>query len=199
MEFRWNGRGRGTVGLLQSYNIPHCGIIAANSLERPTMNNLTQLKIRKPRGTRATAASFASAVAVAFVGVLSIAGCKDISQPYKMVDELMTDPLPFKGKPMKIHGWVEPGSIKEVVVAQEMHRSFVLQKDGKKIFITNIGPKPDTFRDQSEVVASGILVEKNGEYSFEASELQAKCPSKYEGAQANKDLLNDPNSGPQYK
>jgi cytochrome c-type biogenesis protein CcmE len=126
------------------------------------------------------------------ISLLGATSCKDISQPYKMVDELMTDPVPFKGKIMKVHGWVEPGSIKEVVVEQEMHRSFVLQKDGKKIFITNIGPKPDTFRDQSEVVASGILTEKNGEYTFEATELQAKCPSKYEGAQANKDLLNKP-------
>jgi cytochrome c-type biogenesis protein CcmE len=140
---------------------------------------------------RSVTASIAAATLLLVTSMMSIA-CKDISQPYKMVDELMKDPTPFKGKEMKVHGWVEPGSIKEVVVDQEMHRSFVLQRSGKKIAVTNIGPKPDTFRDQSEVVAYGMLVEKNGEYSFEAKELQAKCPSKYEGAQANKELLNDP-------
>jgi cytochrome c-type biogenesis protein CcmE len=121
---------------------------------------------------------------------ISATAC-DFSQPYKMVDELMKSPAEYKGKEMKIHGWVEPGSINEKVVDQETHRSFVLMREGKKIVVNHMGPKPDTFRDQSEVVAAGVLTEKNGEYIFEAKELQAKCPSKYEGAQGNKNLLKD--------
>ena len=116
---------------------------------------------------------------------LGLTAC-DFAQPYKMVDELMAAPNNYKGKEMKIHGWVEPGSINERVVDQETHRNFVLQREGKKIKVTHIGPKPDTFRDQSEVVAAGVLTQVGDDYVFQAKELQAKCPSKYEGAQNNK-------------
>jgi cytochrome c-type biogenesis protein CcmE len=102
------------------------------------------------------------------------------AQHYKMVDDLMKAPHDWVGHEMKVHGWVQPGSIKEQIVGQEMHRSFTLQHSGKKIFVTHIGPKPDTFRDQSEVVASGNLVQQaDGTYQFEAKDLMAKCPSKY--------------------
>ncbi len=111
------------------------------------------------------------------------------AQHYKMVNDLMKAPAEWVGRDMKVHGWVQPGSIKEQIVDQEMHRSFTLQHSGKKIYVTHIGPKPDTFRDQSEVVASGNLVlQKDGSYLFEAKELMAKCPSKYEGPQSNKKL-----------
>jgi cytochrome c-type biogenesis protein CcmE len=113
------------------------------------------------------------------------------AEHYKMVDELMKAPSEWVGRDMRIHGWVLPGSIKEQIVDQEMHRSFVLQHSGKKIYVSHVGPKPDTFRDQSEVVASGNLVQQgDGSYAFEARELMAKCPSKYEGAQSNKKLMN---------
>jgi cytochrome c-type biogenesis protein CcmE len=113
------------------------------------------------------------------------------AQHYKMVDDLMKSPKEWIGRDMKVHGWVLPGSIKEQIVDQEMHRSFVLQHSGKKIYVTHIGPKPDTFRDQSEVVASGtVVLQPDGTYQFEAAELMAKCPSKYEGAQSNKKLQN---------
>lgn len=111
------------------------------------------------------------------------------AQHYKMVNDLMKAPDDWVGREMKVHGWVQAGSIKEQIVDQEMHRSFVLQHSGKRISVTHIGPKPDTFRDQSEVVASGnLILQKDGSYKFEAKELMAKCPSKYEGAQSNKKL-----------
>lgn len=111
------------------------------------------------------------------------------AQHYKMVDQLMASPAQWEGREMKIHGWVQAGSIKEQVVGQEMHRSFVLEHTGKRIAVAHVGPKPDTFRDRSEVVATGNLLKKpDGSYQFEATELMAKCPSKYEGAQSNKKL-----------
>ena len=79
---------------------------------------------------------------------------------------------------------------------------------GKKIRVFSAGPKPDTFKDQSEVVATGhivpaaqmgkmasdlgVRIDSDMQYVVEASELMAKCPSKYEGAQANKKLDEDP-------
>ena len=126
------------------------------------------------------------------------------AQHYKMVDELLTEGNLDKwdGSELKVHGWVEAGSIVEKVVNQEMHRTFILQKDGKRIRVFSTGPKPDTFKDLSEVVATGHLVkstemttladgmgvrlESDMPYVVDSSELMAKCPSKYDGAQVNK-------------
>jgi len=125
------------------------------------------------------------------------------TQTYMMVDELMAGDLSrYEGKEMKVHGWVVAGTIKEKVANQETIRSFVLHVKGKKIRVFNKGPKPDTFKDQSEVVATGrlrkvaeakemaaaleIQLEPDLAYIVDSTELQAKCPSKYDGAQGNK-------------
>jgi cytochrome c-type biogenesis protein CcmE len=134
------------------------------------------------------------------------------AQHYKMVDDLVSGGMDqWNDKELKVHGWVEAGTITETVVNQELQRSFVLQKGGKKIRIFNKGPKPDTFKDQSEVVATGrlvpasnlkqlaadlckpktdgglpngcpIRVDAEQAWVVESSELMAKCPSKYDGA-----------------
>jgi cytochrome c-type biogenesis protein CcmE len=135
------------------------------------------------------------------------------AQHYRMVDELVGDGFTrWTDKELKVHGFVEAGSIVESVVGQVQHRTFVLQKNGKKIRIFNEGPKPDTFKDQSEVVATGRLIrasevqalatdmckkqpapvgcplrtDAEQEWVMESSELMAKCPSKYDGAPTTK-------------
>lgn len=105
---------------------------------------------------------------------------------YKMVDEVAAAPDIWDGKILKVHGWVEAGSIHEAVQDQEMHRSFVLEHKGRRILVKNTGPKPDTFRDKAEVVAEGKIVLENGEPVLIATNLMAKCPSKYEGANREK-------------
>jgi cytochrome c-type biogenesis protein CcmE len=136
------------------------------------------------------------------------------AQHYMMVDELVKTPFEqWNDKELKVHGFVEAGSIVESVVGQVEHRTFVLQKDGKKIRVFSQGPKPDTFKDQSEVVATGRLVkasdmqqlanglcahpekaatacpiraEAEQAYVVDSTDLMAKCPSKYDGATSNK-------------
>jgi cytochrome c-type biogenesis protein CcmE len=137
------------------------------------------------------------------------------AQHYMMVDELVKTPLEeWNGKELKVHGYVEAGSIVENVVGQVEHRSFVLQKEGKRIRVFSQGPKPDTFKDQSEVVATGRLVKasemqalatelckakgdktpigcpirSDAEQTWvvDSTDLMAKCPSKYDGATSNK-------------
>jgi cytochrome c-type biogenesis protein CcmE len=127
------------------------------------------------------------------------------AQHYMMVHELVASGLDqWKDKELKVHGIVEGKSIVEDTVDQETRRSFVLEKEGKKIRVFSAGPKPDTFKDQSEVVATGHLVpaasmqlvadklcakpgnpacpikaDAEQAYVVDASELMAKCPSKY--------------------
>ncbi|HEY4242478.1 MAG TPA: cytochrome c maturation protein CcmE [Kofleriaceae bacterium] len=146
---------------------------------------------------------------VALAGVLFfVKSAGGSAQHYKMVDELLKDDLSqWSGKELKVHGKVESGSIHEKVVNQQTIRTFILAMNGKRIRVFSSGPKPDTFKDMSEVVATGHLVpaateaanasqlgvpmESDMTYVVDASELMAKCPSKYDGASANQKL--DPN------
>jgi len=151
-----------------------------------------------------------AAVAVGGVGFLLKSSASSAVHYFK-VHELMASGLEqWKDKEIKVHGFVEAGSIHESVVNQETHRTFVLSVDGKKLRVFNSGPKPDTFKDQSEVVATGHLVptaqmkpvagslgvaiESDTTYVLDSSDLMAKCPSKYDGARVN---LTPPT--PQYK
>lgn len=163
-----------------------------------------------------TIIKLALTVAVVAGGVFFFArSTQGSTQHYKMVDELMaTDLSSWKDKEIKVHGWVVAGTIKERVVNQETMRTFVMHNDGKKIRVFSKGPKPDTFKDQSEVVATGRIVtahqmddmakgldmriEDDMPYVVEATELMAKCPSKYEGANANKNIGSG-GSGPEFK
>lgn len=153
-----------------------------------------------------------AAVALGGVGFL-LYSSSEAAQHYEMVDNLVTTGVEtYKDKALKVHGFVEAGSIVEAIINQEQKRTFVLQKGGKKIRVFSTGPVPDTFKDQSEVVASGRLmpagdVQKLADdicaktkvpagcpirtdaeqtYVVESTELMAKCPSKYEGANSNK-------------
>jgi cytochrome c-type biogenesis protein CcmE len=155
---------------------------------------------------KSTLAKIALTAAVAVAGVgFFVKSTMGHTTHYKMVDDLMVGDLEqWKDKEIKVHGWVLAGSIKQEVVNQDTHRTFVLQKGGKKIRVFSSGPVPDTFKDQSEVVATGEIVvastksdlakslgvtlEADITHVVVARELQAKCPSKYEGAASNKDL-----------
>jgi cytochrome c-type biogenesis protein CcmE len=153
-----------------------------------------------------------AAVALGGVGFL-LYSSSEAAQHYEMVDKLVDKGLDtFKDKPLKVHGFVEAGSIVEAIIDQKQQRTFVLQKEGRKIRVFSTGPTPDTFKDQSEVVASGRLLKSaevqkladdicaktkvnvacpirtDAEQTFvvESTELMAKCPSKYDGATSNK-------------
>jgi cytochrome c-type biogenesis protein CcmE len=117
-------------------------------------------------------------VACAAIGTLVFSSFAD-AEYFKHVDEVMASPGGWVGKSFKLHGFVEPGSIKEAIVGQKTQRSFVLETEGKRIVVRSEGPKPDTFKDLAEVVASGRLTQEGAEYVFVASDLSAKCPSKY--------------------
>ncbi|HET7502940.1 MAG TPA: cytochrome c maturation protein CcmE [Kofleriaceae bacterium] len=146
-----------------------------------------------------------AAVALGGVGFL-VKSSVGSAQHYMMVDDLLSsDMASWKDKELKVHGWVESGSIHESIVNQETHRTFLLQKGGKKVRVFSAGPKPDTFKDQSEVVATGhlqpaakmkelaaslgVAIESDLPYVVDATELMAKCPSKYDGARVNQQQI----------
>lgn len=95
---------------------------------------------------------------------------------YKHVDEVMTDPAVWHGKPMNLHGYVVEKSI--LVKPATLEYRFAVQTNGKVVNASYTGIVPDTFKDGSEVVLKGRL-DPHG-FQVEPNGVMAKCPSKYE-------------------
>jgi cytochrome c-type biogenesis protein CcmE len=104
------------------------------------------------------------------------------TQYYKHVDEVMTQPAPWYGKRLQLHGHASDIRRKP----DSLDYRFEVAYNGQVVNASYTGIVPDTFKDGSEVVVKGTLgpagfvVEPNG--------VMAKCPSKYDpaspGAQA---------------
>jgi cytochrome c-type biogenesis protein CcmE len=152
-----------------------------------------------------------NAVKVAITGAVALIGgaflfYSSVSHHVE-VDELVLGGLDGWGdKELKIHGYVVPNSIIETVIDQQIQRTFVLHENGKKIRVFHQGPKPDTFKDRAEVIATGRLVRAHSKrpladsmckarevipancpvhldgepgWVLDATDLMAKCPSRY--------------------
>jgi cytochrome c-type biogenesis protein CcmE len=97
----------------------------------------------------------------------------------------MVSPQQWYGKSMKLHGFVQAGSISWK--PETLDYRFVVKTGDHSVQATYRGLVPDTFKDDAEVVldgrlsADGFHVDKDG--------VVAKCPSRYEsgkGADATK-------------
>jgi cytochrome c-type biogenesis protein CcmE len=104
---------------------------------------------------------------------------------YATVDELLASPA--YDDELKVRGTVAPGTIVRKIVDQEMQTTFVLASKGKSLRVHARGPIPDTFRDGTECVAVGRLADTEGGDVFEATDLQSRCPSRYDTAHAPTD------------
>ena len=109
-------------------------------------------------------------------GALLYSTLGESMQYYKYVDEVVTHPETWKDKNLQVHGNVVPGSIGRKKDSLEWR--FDIQRNGQKLTAFYTGLTPDTFKDNSEVVLTGRLTPEG----FKATEMTAKCPSKYEAA-----------------
>jgi cytochrome c-type biogenesis protein CcmE len=109
-------------------------------------------------------------------GVLLYTTLGESMQYYKYVDEVVGSQADWSGKKMQVHGYVVPGSIGKKRDALEYR--FDIQRNGKTLRAFYNGIVPDTFKDDSEVVLTGVLTKEG----FVANDMTAKCPSKYEAA-----------------
>ena len=117
-----------------------------------------------------------SIVLVAAFGMLLYSTLGESMQYYKYVDEVVAQPSAWEGKKLQVHGNVVPGSIGRK--RDSFEYKFDIQRNGKVITAFYTGIPPDTFKDDSEVVLTGRLTQDG----FIASDMTAKCPSKYEAA-----------------
>jgi cytochrome c-type biogenesis protein CcmE len=112
------------------------------------------------------------------IGYLLVTSAAQGISFYKDVHELTPSPQAWTGKNLKLRGIVVDGSIRSRIQNNTTEREFQLVCKGKVMTVRHKGIVPDTFKDGAEVVADG-QVDVDGE-AFTASDLIAKCPSKYE-------------------
>jgi cytochrome c-type biogenesis protein CcmE len=98
---------------------------------------------------------------------------------YKKVDEVMVNPGEWRGKALQLHGYARGIGRKP----DSLDYRFDIHNNGQVVRAYYTGVTPDTFKEDSEVVVKGRLADDN---TFHATEIIAKCPSKYEpGAAAS--------------
>jgi cytochrome c-type biogenesis protein CcmE len=125
--------------------------------------------------------------ATSVVLVLAFAGLlwstlRDGVEYYKHVDEVMTSPQQWEGKPLQLHGFVVTNSI--LRRTDSLDYKFKVQNKGTVVAASYSGIVPDTFKDapgsESEVVLKGRLTADG--FHVEPNGVMAKCPSKYEAS-----------------
>ncbi|MDQ3751772.1 MAG: cytochrome c maturation protein CcmE [Actinomycetota bacterium] len=90
---------------------------------------------------------------------------------YLEVSELQKDGPPSTAQEYRVNGRVVPGSVEQ----QGLRTSFAITDGSADVRVVTSEPLPDTFRDRSDVVARG----RYDGSTFTASEVLAKCPSKF--------------------
>lgn len=96
-------------------------------------------------------------------------------QYYVTASELFKDKNSYRGKTLKVAGIAQ-----EVVRDEEGGASrytFNVVEEGKSLPVIYKGIIPDTFKDNAQVVVTGTL---NADGTFAATEILAKCASKYQ-------------------
>lgn len=96
---------------------------------------------------------------------------------YMTVTEFMQQADPGGGE-YRINGTVSSGSIERLSTGMDVR--FTMTDDETSLPVAYHGVIPDTFVDEAAVVVEGRL---QGDGTFVAHTLLAKCPSKYEAAE----------------
>ena len=117
-------------------------------------------------------------VLAAAFGALLYTSLGESMQYYKYADEVMASPAEWQGKRLQVHGYVIGPSISRK--RDTLDYRFDIQRNGKVMRAYYTGVVPDTFQADAEVVLTGQLTDDG----FHATEMTAKCPSKYEAAPA---------------
>lgn len=126
---------------------------------------------------RAVKIAVTSVVLVLAFGGLLYSTMGESLEYYKKVDEVMVNPGEWRGKALQLHGYAKGIGRKP----DTLDYRFDIHNNGQVVRAFYTGVTPDTFKEDSEVVVKGHLTDDN---TFEATEIIAKCPSKYDAAAA---------------
>jgi cytochrome c-type biogenesis protein CcmE len=105
---------------------------------------------------------------------LAYTGVRDTKSYYVTIGELNAMGSKAYTRNLRVAGNVAPGSIQH----EGMGVRFTLDEQGKKLQVNYLGsePPPDTFKDDAQALAVGTY---GRDGVFHATQLQAKCASKY--------------------
>ncbi len=129
----------------------------------------------------------AAAIIVGTIGWLAISGAEANKSYYVTIAELGGMGSKAYKSNLRVEGFVKPGTIEQ----SGTHVTFVLNEfeshspkaaSGHSLRVTYKGsePPPDTFKDDAQALALGTYGQDG---VFHATELQAKCASKYAPSQ----------------
>jgi cytochrome c-type biogenesis protein CcmE len=127
-----------------------------------------------PSDNRSIKFVVAALVIAAIVGWLSWTGVKDNKSYYVTISELQGMGNKAYVRHLRVAGNVAPGTIHQ----NGTNATFALLEQGKKLEVSYVGsePLPDTFKDDAQALAIGTF---GRDGVFHATQLQAKCASKY--------------------
>jgi cytochrome c-type biogenesis protein CcmE len=113
---------------------------------------------------------------VGTLGWLAAGGISETKTYYKEIKEVTSMGQEAMEKRIRVGGDVQ----KDSIVREGKEVRFVLTQNELKLPVVYVGtePLPDTFRDGSQALADGKM---RSDGVFQASRIQAKCASKYEG------------------
>jgi len=116
----------------------------------------------------------AAVVVIAAVSWLAYTGVRDTKSYYVTITELSAMGNKAYSRNLRVAGNVAPGTIARAGTGA----SFVLIEQGKRLRVNYEGaePPPDTFKDDAQALAVGTY---GRDGVFHATQLQAKCASKY--------------------
>jgi cytochrome c-type biogenesis protein CcmE len=120
----------------------------------------------------------ATIIILATITWLAISGVKDNKSYYVTITEMNAMGNKAYTRHLRVAGNVVPGSIHRVGPGA----NFQLIEQGHKLQVNYVGsePPPDTFKDDAQALAIGTY---GHDGVFHATQLQAKCASKYAPAQ----------------
>jgi cytochrome c-type biogenesis protein CcmE len=120
----------------------------------------------------------ASVIVFVAVAWLAYTGVRDTKQYYVTIAELDGMGNDAYIRNLRVAGNVAPGSIQRT----GMDVRFTLNEQGRTLKVNYHGaePPPDTFKDDAQALAVGTY---GRDGVFHATQLQAKCASKYAPAQ----------------
>ena len=110
------------------------------------------------------------------ISAIAYLGWSMVTAQYKFIitpTEFMAKQSEYIGNTVKLSGAVLPGSI----VANGTDLKFIVADDNFKIPVHYVGIVPNNFREDCNIVATGVYDPKT--QIFEAAEMLTKCASKY--------------------
>jgi cytochrome c-type biogenesis protein CcmE len=119
-------------------------------------------------------------VAIIAVVALLLLLTSEQPDPYTEVNEVLKDTSKYEGKSIEL-----AGTVGEIYFADNNSIGIRFElKDRelneKMIWVESVNPAPEGFTTGKDVVVTGTLDLKDGDYVIEADDIQVGCPSKYE-------------------